>query len=334
MKKIIFCIPQIYLGGAEQQIKYLANELATQFEVLIICFDNLNIEGIDSNIKIIKINKFCFYDLNFYKSLLKFRKYIKGNCVISGNISFDIICGFLKYFTNFDWWIRESNSPKARKINFKIQVRNFLGKKAKGIISNSKSGYYFWKLINKNSYFIKNGYPKKLLEIGNSKKYNYAVIASRMQEHKRINLAIDFFEKMKKDGYVNKLFICGTGPLKEQMKAYARKSIFSDSIVFKGFINHSDVIEILRISKIFISMSLYEGSPNTAIEALANNCELYLSNTYSHRELIPKNIGNFVELNDLTYQKSAKFNKSELQKFLSKYKIEKTTKSYIKTLKI
>ena len=335
MKKIIFCIPQLYYGGAEQQIKYLANKLINQYEVIIICFDNeLKIEGVDSNVKIIKTNKLSLFSLKSLNSILKFRNHIKGNFVISGSTSFDIICGFFKYFTNFNWWIRESNSPKYRKINLKIQTRNFLGKNANGIISNSKAGYLFWKLRNKNSFLIKNGYPQQLLELRNNKKFDYAVIASRMQAHKRINLSIDLFEKMKKDGYVNKLIICGTGPLEEDIKYYARKSVFSKSIFFKGFINHSEVIEILRISKVLISMSLYEGSPNIAIEALANNCKLFLSNTDSHRELIPAKIGNYVNEKDLNYKKKAKLSKLDLQKFLNKYSIEKTYKSYIKTLKI
>ena len=74
-------------------------------------------------------------------------------------------------------------------------------------------------------------------------------------------------------------------------------------------------------------MSLYEGSPNIAIEALANNCQLFLSNTDSHRELIPAKIGNYVNEKDLNYKNTAKLSKLDLQKFLNKYSIEKTYKS-------
>ena len=149
-KEIIFCIPQLYGGGAEQQIKYLANIFQNDFKVKIIVLNNYKTEGIDPNIKIIKIKKLSFKKIRSLKSLLTLRKIINGNYVISATIYFDILCGFLKFFTNFYWFIRESNSSNARKISFKNNLRKFLGKKAQGIVANSKSGYKYWYLMDIN----------------------------------------------------------------------------------------------------------------------------------------------------------------------------------------
>ena len=160
-KEIVFCIPQLYGGGAEQQIKYLANIFQNDFKVKIIVLNNYKTEGIDPNIKIIKIKKLSLRSL---RSILIIRNELKNKYVISASIYFDILCGLLIKFTKFKWWIRESNSSKARKVSFKNSLRKFLGKNANGIIANSKSGYKYWNKINKNSRVIFNGYPDEILE--------------------------------------------------------------------------------------------------------------------------------------------------------------------------
>ena len=59
-------------------------------------------------------------------------------------------------------------------------------------------------------------------------------------------------------------------------------------------------------------MSSYEGTPNAAIEALANNCELFLSDTPSHMDFFPKSIVNYVNIETLDFKKRLK---KTLQKF-------------------
>ena len=91
-KEIVFCIPQLYGGGAEQQIKYLANIFTNDFRVKIIVLNNYKTEGIDPNIKIIKIKKLSFKSLG---SILTLRNELKNNYVISASIYFDILCGLI-----------------------------------------------------------------------------------------------------------------------------------------------------------------------------------------------------------------------------------------------
>ena len=331
MKKVIFCIADLYTGGAEQQVSYLANEFSYKFKVIIICFNDLNIDHLNSNIKIIKIDKLSIFKFNSYKLAFNLLSLMKNNCVISCSTTFDILCGFLNILTNFDWWIRESNSSEARKNSFKDKIRTLLGQNANGIIANSKSGYSYWKLANKNCNLIKNGYPINTLKLKNNKKSDYAVIASRMQPHKRVILSIKLFKKIKKEGLVKNLIILGDGPMKETINSYTKKSIYSDSIKVIGFVNHKLLLKKLRNAKFLISMSLYEGSPNLAIEALANNCELFLSDTSSHNDFIPREIVNYVS-DDLTYKKSKKFNKLEIEKFLSDFEIKLIYRNYKKVM--
>jgi len=327
-KEIIFCIPQLYGGGAEQQIKYLANIFAKEYKVKIIALKNSNKEGFNPDIEIIKIRKLSLKRISSIKAFLILRKEIKGNHVISASIYFDILCGLLKIFTRFNWFIRESNSSKARKDNFKNRLRKFLGRNAKGIIANSESGYKYWKLINKNSKLIYNGYPREILEKTKLKKKDYAVIASRLQPHKNIKLSIDLFDKLKKEGYIKRLIICGDGPEKKNIIKYINKSSNKNHIEIKGFINHKKLQDILSYSKCFLSMSSYEGTPNSVIEALANYCEVFLSDSSSHKDFFPSNIVNFVSIKNLNYKKNNRKDFLKILEFIKEFNINKVSYKY------
>jgi hypothetical protein len=49
--------------------------------------------------------------------------------------------------------------------------------------------------------------------------------------------------------------------------------------------NSNGVLALLDQSKVFVAMSLYEGMPLIAIEALARGCKLVLSDIPAHREI-------------------------------------------------
>ena len=49
-------------------------------------------------------------------------------------------------------------------------------------------------------------------------------------------------------------------------------------------------------------MSDYEGTPNVAIEALSNNCQLFLSNSDSHKDFFSSKLVNFVNQNNLSFK--------------------------------
>ena len=155
-----------------------------------------------------------------------------------------------------------------------------------------------------------------------------------MQPHKNVKSSIDLFELLKKDGKVDKLIICGDGPDLDEIKKYAKDSIFSKYIDIKGFVCHDELQELFSFAKYFLSMSLYEGTPNTAIEALANDCKLYLSGSDSHKDFFPKTIVNFVNMESLEYTKNSKINNKKIKEFLVKCKLQKTYCLYKKFLKL
>jgi glycosyltransferase involved in cell wall biosynthesis len=66
-----------------------------------------------------------------------------------------------------------------------------------------------------------------------------------------------------------KLLIIGTGPLEGKLKKKAEALGLGSRIVFKGFIQYSDIPRYLAASDIFVRPSLSEGMGNSFIEAMA-----------------------------------------------------------------
>lgn len=333
-KRLIFCINQLYGGGAEQQIKYITNNLSKEFNIKILVLRNKNITEVNSNIEIIKIDKLSIKNIYSFNSIFKIRRLIFKEKVISASLYFDIICGILKIFTKFDWWIRESNSAKS-KIYIKNKIRSFLGIRANGIISNSKSGYNYWIKYNNNCKLIFNGYPDSLLNLNNKRhiKKENAIIASRFVSHKNIYQSIDVFIKLRELGFVEKLLIFGDGPLRYKLINYIQNCKFKKYINFKGQKSHQKILKAFRYSKALISMSDYEGTPNVAIEALSNNCQLFLSNSDSHKDFFSSKLVNFVNQNNLSFKITKKNNK-DIKNFLKECRISNTIKEYKSFLEI
>ena len=103
------------------------------------------------------------------------------------------------------------------------------------------------------------------------------VVLSRLITRKNIKFLISFFKTYQPD---DRLYIVGSGPelvsLKEQAKG-------NPNICFRG--EKQNVYEELQKYQVFLSASRDEGLPIAAIEAMAMNMVLILSDIPEHHEL-------------------------------------------------
>lgn len=83
-----------------------------------------------------------------------------------------------------------------------------------------------------------------------------------------------------------RLSIVGDGPLYDQIRGLITELNLDGQVTMHGKLPHSQVLELLRSSKIFILNSSYEGMPHVLIEAFVNGCEIISSDSGGSRELI------------------------------------------------
>lgn len=99
----------------------------------------------------------------------------------------------------------------------------------------------------------------------------------RFNKQKNHFFLIEVFEELKKSKPNAKLLLVGEGELKsEVMQCLATKKLI-DSVIFAGV--RSDIPDMLSAMDVFLFPSLYEGMPNTIIEAQAVGLPCIISDT-------------------------------------------------------
>lgn len=117
----------------------------------------------------------------------------------------------------------------------------------------------------------------------------------RFSEQKNHKFLIDIFKAFSDFHSEARLVMIGSGPLLESTKEYAKALKIQDKCLFMG--QRSDIDKVLCGFDIFVFPSLYEGMPNTVIEAQCAGLKCLISNTITEEAIITPLVMN----NDLSF---------------------------------
>lgn len=99
----------------------------------------------------------------------------------------------------------------------------------------------------------------------------------RFTEQKNHKFLLDVFKEYLKINSHSILMLIGDGPLKDDVINYAQKIEVQDKIMYLGLRN--DTNELYQCMDCFVFPSLYEGMPNTVIEAQTSGLRCVISDT-------------------------------------------------------
>lgn len=99
----------------------------------------------------------------------------------------------------------------------------------------------------------------------------------RFNQQKNHEFIIKVFAQILKINAKAKLLLVGVGELQEKIRTKAQNLGIEDSVVFIGV--RSDVPQLLSAMDVFLFPSLYEGMPNTVIEAQATGLPCVVSDS-------------------------------------------------------
>ena len=99
----------------------------------------------------------------------------------------------------------------------------------------------------------------------------------RFDEQKNHTFLIDIFAKMLEKDKDLKLLLVGKGRLQDQVREKASELGINNKIAFAGV--RSDVPHLLSAMDVFVFPSIYEGMPNTVIEAQATGLPCIIADT-------------------------------------------------------
>lgn len=303
-KKYVFFCPSIEDGGVEKNLVNIMNNLGQELELSLITANKDKIKRFKKNIK------FIYPNSNFFNNTSRFIKSILCSILLIKNfynqdiniISFqsNVIAIFISKIFNFKIIIRSNSSPNyyAKNIFKKFFFSKIFRYADEIIVNSNEFKKEFKKYFNLNSKRIYNLIEKKKDIITKSK----------------TKIKFDFFDNHKKT-----LKILSIGRLVNQknhisilkaLNLIKNKKNFKFCIIGKGS-NHKDLIKYIDHhnlkkkvkligykknvypyiikSDLFILSSIYEGLPNTLIEALTLGTPVISSNCKTGPKEILKN---------------------------------------------
>ena len=184
----------------------------------------------------------------------------------------------------------ERTDPGKVPYGFKVFLRNLLVPKAAGVIANSKSGEKYWReRVDANRVCrIQNIIPyEKLESVRPSPEADGALVAvGRLDAGKNVNMLLEALAHLRGRGVIAPALIVGDGSDAAEMSTQAQLLGIQDQVRFTGY--RRDSWNIMAGARAYISLSRYEGAPNSVMEAEALGCPMVLSDIPAHRHLMPK----------------------------------------------
>lgn len=313
-RRILFVVDNLNLGGVQSFVMNAFRYLKSQGDNIdfAICSDEIGFfekEAISSNSNIYHLPPLTLKNLGIFKN--KYKSIFEKNSYSAVHVHMNFLSIFpLKYTPKNCVRILHAHAsypPSGFKAKifrryFQINIKRY-------------SSYCFacseaagkW-LYGKNAFIVfQNGIdvPKyafnqesriktrKALNFINNEKV--IVNVGSLVAIKRQDFLIDAFEKAVKRKPDLKLIIVGEGPEREKLHFKIKVLNLENSVFLLGA--KADVENYLSASDVFVLSSLYEGSPVSIVEAVANDMPVLVSETIETNQLLNDNIHkcNFVD---------------------------------------
>ena len=321
MKKIIFGITSLTLGGAERVLVDLANRLCKFYDITIFTIyakGELEKE-LSPDIKRISLYPFSFQELSNFQRKLQmplqillgkkhlYKKYIKKD--------YDIEIAFLEGPITRLFSIKNKNTRKIAWIHNDVSLVFGKGIKAKikkKIDRNIYSKYETLVFVSKdNREHFEKVYPElrnsSLERIHKRVIYNYLddevvrkktedqiditfdqtyinfVTVARLVEQKGIDRLIDVHTKLIRNGKKHRFYVIGDGPLREKLEEKIKKNKVEDSFFLLG--KRENPYPYIKKADYFCLLSQFEGYPMVLLEAKLLNKKILITDTAA-REVV------------------------------------------------
>lgn len=314
MKKLIFGITGLTLGGAERVLVDIVNELSSQFEITVFTlYGNGEFEKeLSNNVKLVSMINKSYSELNKIErfkvslSLLLnkkkiYKKYIDQNyntevAFLEGPITrlFSVKNKKVKKIA----WVH-NDIGQVFGSNFSAKVKRKLDKKCYSqynsiVFVSNDNREKFDKIYNidKNKMVIPNYIDsKRVLAKANTKfdntfeegQVNFLTVA-RLTNQKALDRLIKVHSRLIEEGIKHKFYVIGDGPERKKLKELIRLYSVEKSFILLG--KKDNPYPYIKNCDIFALLSYYEGFPMTILESKILNKPILITNTAAREALI------------------------------------------------
>lgn len=348
-KKIVIFIRTLKSGGAEKQSILLAKALKDKYETYLVVLYGSDVDKKNINyIKKEKINV-VFLKGDIIKRIYRFIIFLKEKKIdiifafLASNNFYGVIAGRISHVRYIIGGIRNSKI-----FFFKFLIQRFLH-------NNVFQFTIFNNLYGKEELSVKGFDRNKIVVIPNcfelstppikrlTKKGLKIISVGRFVEQKdyltsikAIRFLIDNYNSNYKISYS----IIGYGKLEEQIRFWIKESDISE--IVNLVINPDDTYEYYKNSDIFLMTSIFEGLPNSIMEAMSYSLPIVATDVGDINQLVKDGvngyltkIGDYKEIADKlniliqSYKKRIVFGEKSYQILKKNYSFEIFQKRYI-----
>jgi GalNAc-alpha-(1->4)-GalNAc-alpha-(1->3)-diNAcBac-PP-undecaprenol alpha-1,4-N-acetyl-D-galactosaminyltransferase len=302
--RILQCIPSMAGGGAERQLAYLCGELQTLGHDVHVAIGSPGVNFArlaSSGARVHHIGSGSNHDVRLLYRLIRVIQRVKPDLVHTWLTQMDIMGGLAARITGVPWVCSERCGPAAYPTNVKNRLRRRLGRHASAVIANSEVGEAFWRDILPTAtprFMIPNGVPldeiaaTPPIAIAGGQDVALLLFAGRLADQKNPNAVIEALTRLAPDPAWSALLF-GEGPLGSRIDSDIDRAGLAGRIHRLGFT--PNLWGWMKRATVFISPSLFEGHPNTVLEAMAAGCPLIVSDIPEHRSFLDSTMAELVD---------------------------------------
>ena len=363
MKKIKIAHVLHSVGGVDVSLRLITENIDTEkFENIIIHgIKDTQTDFLDKNKDIVKSYKTSiFRDINFFKDIksifdtYKILKSERPDIIHAHSAKGGIIGRFLGYLLK----IKVLYTPQA--FSF-LSTENKFKRSIYIFIERFFTNNYSYLLASSNSE-RERGIKNKIFKIEKTLLYNNSIedkldseelsiqvtwpneficTVGRPSYQKNIELMIDVLNEVNKEKEIH-LVIMGVGFHSDKLEEVKQKILkynLSDKVTLIDWTKRTDIFNIIKNAKIYISTARYEGLPYSIIESLALSTPCIVTDSDGNRDLIKNGYNGYVIKNENVLEFKEKiiyllnntderesFSRNSRKEFLENYDIEKNIK--------
>lgn len=295
---ILHCIPTMGGGGAERQLTYLAGELGRLGWAVHVAVGRRgpNWGRLEASGAVIhELALPSPYDPRALRTLRQLTRDVRADLVQAWLLQMEVLGGLAALTTGTPWIFSERSSARAYPPTLKNWVRQRMARRADAIICNSAGGDDYWRTrapAGPRRFVIPNGIPLAEIDatlsapvaaMGSQADRPVVLFAGRFEPEKNVATLLTAFERVLTRHNAH-LCCCGDGALKQAFDGWVRARGPEGRAMVIG--HSSNLWGLMKGATVLVSPSLFEGSPNVVLEAMACGVPLVLSDIPQHRELV------------------------------------------------
>jgi glycosyltransferase involved in cell wall biosynthesis len=297
MTRVLHLIPNMGGGGAERELAHLAGELHRQgLNVHVgLIGEGPNYERLARSGAVIhKIRVFGNHDPRLLLRIHRLMREVRPNLVQTWLTQMDVAGGAVARWRRIPWILSERASTTFYVPTIKNRLHVWVARSAALIQANSEAGARYWAgvLPKVRSMVIRNPVPVAEIEAvaaadlswtGRRDGVPLLLFAGRFEEQKNVHTMLRAFAEVLRVRPAVAA-VCGQGPLAKDVRKWLAELGIADRVALPGYV--TEIWSWMKAADVFVSVSHYEGQPNTVVEAAAARCPLVVSGIPEHREFL------------------------------------------------